>query len=128
MIELAAAVTTALGITKQIREIADNVATAELKLAIAELTEQLADIKLQAVDLATENRELKQKIQDLSAPPEMEYRDQVYFRTNGDGPFCPSCFDSSGNLVRISEASGHVRRLIKYRCNVCQAHISELPK
>jgi len=123
VIEIVSAITTAVGITKQIRDIADNVATAELKLAIASLTEQLADIKMQALDLAERNRQLEAEVSRLKAPPEVVYRDNVYFKADGDGPFCPSCYDNDQKLIRIPEVSEVFRMTMKYRCNVCKAHI-----
>ena len=124
MLEILATVKSALTVTKQIRDIADNVATAELKLAIANLTGQLADIKIQAVELAGENADLKQQLSKLKAPPEVEYRDNVYFKLNGDGPFCPTCHDNDEKLIRIQEVEGVFRDMMKYRCNVCQSHIA----
>ena len=124
MLEIIATIKTALSITKEIREIADNVATAELKLKIADLTEQLANIRLQAVDLAEENNSLKQQIEKMNSPPEMEYRDNVYFKLDGDGPFCPTCYDNNGKMIRIAEVEEVFRDMCKYMCNVCEGQIS----
>lgn len=126
VIEILSTIQTALGISKQIRDLADNVATAELKLAIANLTEQLAEIKLQAVDLAEKNRELLAKIEKLSKPPELQFRENAYFKVNGDGPFCPSCHDSQSQLCRMTEVQGPERRMlhVRFKCPVCNATIN----
>ena len=123
MMEILSAITSALSISKQIKSLADSVATADLKLAIASLTEQLAEIKMQALDMADRNRQLQSEIEKLMAPPEVVYRDNLYFKRDGDGPFCPACYDKDKKLIRIAEAADAFREVMRFRCNVCKAQI-----
>jgi hypothetical protein len=121
MLEILTNIGSAMGILKTIREISEPMATADLKLAIANLTEQLADIKLKAVDLAEENSQLKKEVARLSKPPEMDYRDGAYYHGD-DGPYCPTCYDQ-GKKVRMQRLPLMMQNFGEFRCNTCDTAI-----
>jgi hypothetical protein len=121
MIEILTNIGSAVSILKTVREIAEPMNKSELKLALANLTEQLADIKMKAIELAEENAELKREVGRLSKPPEMVYRDGAYY--NGDdGPYCPTCYDQ-GKKVRMQKFPEIMRTFGNFRCNTCKTAI-----
>ena len=61
------ALTTALGIAKKLREVADRVKDADVKLLIADLSIQLADARQEQADLMNEVTDLRQPVQALTA-------------------------------------------------------------
>lgn len=102
--------------TSKIKDSESRMVIAQLKATIADLTEKLADIKMELLALREKNRA-------LTSPPELVYRDNAYYNANGEGPFCPACFDRDGRAMRMSEAPTPLRFVMSWRCNVCKSHI-----
>ena len=98
------AVSTALTIAKQLRDIDRSVDEATFKMAIADLTEALADAKVAIAEAKSENSELRSDLDELR-----------------NGKLCPKC--RAGKMTLI-ETRGQTQRglqhfgveLWKYRC------------
>ena len=50
---------------------------------------------------------------------EVLVRGDVYYKQDGDGPFCTACYDTDRKLIRLPEMGQHFQAFGKYRCNVC---------
>ncbi len=51
-------------------------------------------------------------------------KDGVYWKQNGDGPFCTACYDNNKKLFRLSKLSGHFTVFGKWECPVCKFNFS----
>lgn len=108
---------------QMIRKASDTMKAAELKLAIADLTMQLADVQTGANALAEENRILRLQVEELSKPPAVAFKSGAYY-AGEDGPFCPTCYDKDRKQIRLNKLAPAFRDFGDYRCNVCESHIT----
>jgi hypothetical protein len=122
-----AAVTAAIGLVKDLKEIDAQFDKAEMKLKIAELTVALADAKMGLVEVAQQLRDKDAQIADLNA--KVKYRAEKLVDQNGfryksvDGkasglPYCPAC-ENKGLFIKLAQdrnAPGH-----PYKCPNCRA-------
>ena len=81
-----------------------------------EVMKQLLDAQKEALDLFEENRALKDRIRALEEKQQIQgslkFRDNKYWREEGgtsDGPFCTTCWDIEGRLVRMHNSPSSSR-------------------
>jgi hypothetical protein len=102
-------------------ELAKNIKNADLHDQIAELKVQLAAIKNDAASLLNENRELKEELNAMKNSKEnplvFNREDGLYYDSQGEGPFCPSCYDSGKERIHIT--------LYSYKCPKCHEPFRE---
>lgn len=53
---------------------------------------------------------------------EVVVKQGVYWKADGDGPFCTACYDTDKKFIRLTEFTGHFTAFGKWKCNVCKAH------
>ncbi len=113
------------------RELAAQTKNLELRKMLVDLEEKLIEfraelvtLKGQNVELQEENVRLKDELKKASAPPEVTFKDGVYFAADGSGPYCPTCWENDKKLIHITPMDGRTARLVgfKYRCSLCKAH------
>ena len=63
--DLITSVSTAIAIAKRLKEISENIKDAEFKNLLADLSLELADMKLRLAGVVEENVKLRSKIDDL---------------------------------------------------------------
>lgn len=107
MADLAASIATAITLAQRLREISNNIKDAEFKNLLADLSLELADVKLKLAGVLEENVVLKNQIQKLK---------------NVDGEPCPSCHKRGWVIINSKPdpemgAVGIVRRT--YKCSIC---------
>ena len=125
------AVSQALDITKKIRELDQDLSSAEFKLQIAELYSALADTKIALSEaqetIATQEKEIK----ELKTLEEQNMKTVRYegfnFGIDDDGrsigrPFCPICEKTKGLQVQIMR--GTARHDL---CPSCKGVFSDYP-
>ena len=121
--DLVTSISTAISIAKRLNEIAKNIQDAEFKNLLADLSLELADTKLKLSEVISENAELKNEVTTLKhtkgGSEKLVFKNQMYYTTEGDGPFCPGCYDTKGAKIRIPEQKGHGAHFGKYRCPSC---------
>lgn len=109
----------AIGLVVKAKELADKLKDLELKEVIVDLQSRLIDLKLQIAELREENVHLKAEARKLSMPPELVVKEGMYYKTEGDGPFCTACFDNNGKLIRVTEQAKVFWDIGRWRCGVC---------
>jgi hypothetical protein len=143
-------VTTALDLTKELVDLAGATKDAEAKL-IADLQVQLAELSVRLDELIEENTQLKEQLKQAASTEstrrarlselikentqikeqlkqaentqiELIVKDGLYYRADGDGPYCKSCYDSAQKLVRLSEMPHTFRSFGNWHCSVCESH------
>jgi len=120
--EAIAAVSSAIGIAKRLKEISKNVADAEFKNLLADLSLELAEVKLKLADFMEENVQLRNELTDLKKQKDEGtpvVKNGVYYKTNGDGPFCTACFDKDGKYMRLKKESDDFPEMGTHSCPVC---------
>lgn len=122
MTDVISTVTTAISLTKQLLGLAVVAKDANAKLVIADLQLQLAELKTRLAELIDENNQLKTEIKKSStSETEVIIKDGVYYKPNGDGPFCTACYDSNRKMIRVTELGEVFHDIGKWQCNVCGA-------
>jgi hypothetical protein len=106
--DIISTISSAISLTRRLKTISDNIKDAEFKNLLADLTLQLADVKLKLASILEENVALKQQIKE---------------NENTEGDPCPKCRMRSYQLVSSKPDSvfgevGGVRRL--YKCSSCE--------
>jgi hypothetical protein len=86
---------------QSVLDIADGIKSAELKHAIAEL-------KIQAADLLTENHELREQLKMLQDEKEkpLIFKEGFYYSADDADnkyPFCPACYDASKQRIHLKK-------------------------
>lgn len=116
-------VNTAIGIMKKIKEVNSKIRDADIKMLIADLSIEIANTKTSIAELLDENRNLKDKIKQFEEEKnkkKMVFKNNAYYEENGDGPFCPACFDSKKEKIRlVDNVKDFVDIAGKYKCPVC---------
>lgn len=107
MADIIASVSTALSLTKRLREIGKNIEDAEFKNLLADLSLELADAKLKILELVTENTELKEKLSSISS---------------ATGELCPKCNNRTFEIISTKPHNifgdlGSKER--EYKCSSC---------
>lgn len=126
------AINAALDTVKTIRSIEKNFDEASLKLAVAELTSNLAEAKLFLVDAAEEKQSLLAQIEELKASFDfggglIEYRGYKFY-SNDEGkptgkPFCQVCERNKGKYFQLTSSRG----AIEHTCPNCKSVFHNLP-
>jgi ribosomal protein S27AE len=106
-----------LNTLKKIRKIIRNTTDRELVRLVLDLQKEVFAIESHNLELASELATLKQQL-DLSARMRTRPQSDYYFLEGDDVPFCPKCWESSGNAIHLQapvSAEGRARR----ECRVC---------
>jgi hypothetical protein len=122
--DIIGSVTGAINTVLKAKELADKLKNLELKELIVELQSKLLDLKVECLNLREENLGLAAEIKRLSAPPEVDVKNGMYYRVSGgDGPFCTACHDTKGQMVRLAETGDDVRMMtnVHWKCPSCTA-------
>lgn len=115
MVEIAA-ITNAISLLTRLKQISGNIRDAEFKNLLADLSLELAEVKLKMAGLINENLELQNKVKELESI---------------EGDPCPRC-RKRGWQIESSEPDavygliGGIRRT--YRCSFCGFSEEELIK
>ena len=115
-------------LTKKLLEINKKIQNADLSNYLSDLKLELAEVKSGMSELMIENAELKRKIDQLnhaqgdkSSDLIFNTKENAYYSSTGEGPFCSGCYDTQNNKVRLTRISGTFSRLAKYKCPTCKA-------
>jgi hypothetical protein len=119
-VDIISSISGAISLIAKAKTLADKTKDLELKEAIVDLQGQLIDLKSQIVELREENEKLKQA---AATPSEVAIKDGVYFKRNGEGPFCTACYDSKRLLSRLTELGASHRVMGKWKCPVCRVYL-----
>jgi DNA repair exonuclease SbcCD ATPase subunit len=114
MSDLISTVSTAISLTKRLREINENIKNAEFTNILADLSLELAEVKLKMASLIEEKGELQKKIRELESI---------------EGDPCPKCKKNGWQLEKSVKDSvfgdlGGIRRT--YVCSYCGFSEEEL--
>ena len=129
MTDIVAGISTALDITKKLRDLNKAAGEADFKMLLADLTSELGDAKLAAANLKIELAEAKSKNIELAAllekknAEEPELHDHAYVFGDNTRHYCTGCYDSMGKKSLLTENKPPFNVFGKWTCPVCKQHI-----
>ncbi|HEY0884171.1 MAG TPA: hypothetical protein VGE20_02755 [Ramlibacter sp.] len=117
----------AIDIAGKLRALSKKVEDADFKMLVADLSNDLADAKLEAATLKGElarltdaNRELQGKLaQRDAAKPDLN--EGAYTFSGEKGHFCTACFDVRRERVRVTRLSPPFDTFGRWECPSCHA-------
>jgi regulator of replication initiation timing len=87
------------------------------------LERDLNDVKLKAVQLENENLIMKNEIRQLrirlGEEKEFDIKNNVLYTPEGDGPFCPFCYEKRGKMTRLRQDFSEKDSTVTYACRLC---------
>jgi regulator of replication initiation timing len=111
---------------KYLKELDERVKDHEAKHALSELYKQLIVLNVEYGELLLENKQLKQRIDELESNVDsVTLRDGLYYKEGNEHPFCPACF-SSKKTVPLAKTNSDMSQImgIKWECGVCKTRYS----
>ena len=127
--EVLAMMTGAVALARQILDLSAVAKDTKAKEMVGELRLQLAELKIKLADLIEENDQLKREARKAQTTPVVTIKDGLYYKVDGDGPFCTTCYDSSRTLIRLAERPQNTWRMLgRWRCGVCNSLFGGKPK
>ncbi|MCC4791199.1 hypothetical protein AB6E39_26000 [Vibrio splendidus] len=103
-----ASIKTATDLARIIKDGDKSLEKAETKYQLAELIISLADAKIELAEvrelIVQKDIELSELRQVLEQKQNMEWDEPYYWLNIGEnkqGPYCPSCYDNNGKLIRL---------------------------
>jgi hypothetical protein len=109
-------------LVRRLREISKNVAEAEFRNLLADLSNDLGDAKLEIAALKQRLADQAEEIAALkAADPAVRQKPSgekygCYQFEGEDGLFCTACYDTKGRKSRTTRLNSHFRQ-----CPVCKA-------
>jgi hypothetical protein len=93
---------------------------AETQKLMTGMSNELINARKAINELLDENQKLKNELQTLKNKEQnpLLFKKGAYFTENGDGPFCPQCYDSNNKQIRLTKIS---TRMANYYCPTCKA-------
>lgn len=105
-----------------------SVVNAIQKIDNVEAYRKILDLQGEVIDLVQENRDLQQSLTELAKKLDIRgdllFRDDAYYTSDGDGPFCSGCWDSEKKIIRLHEV--HTVGL-SFKCPLCKTSLSRKP-
>lgn len=96
----------------------------EARELISALSQELVSAQKALAFIVTDNEYLKSENHDLRAQLAGEHgfdvRDNVYYTSNGDGPFCPFCYEEKATKMRLRSLESGTAGGAKYACRLCE--------
>lgn len=88
-----------------------------------ELESELREIQLKATQLVNESFIMKNEIKQLKIRlgevKELDIKNNVLYTPEGDGPFCPFCYEKRGKMTRLRQNISEKDSTITYACRLC---------
>lgn len=127
MSDIVSSLQLALDIAKQLRTLNEKVKDADIKMLLADLQSELADAKVEAAGLKEKIAALTQKNIELASELESRSREEPEMMTggykfDGEGPYCASCYETSGRKIRLPLSVGIHAHFGQWTCPVCKNH------
>ena len=118
MSEILNSMSAALEMVSKLRDLNKRIESADFSNALADLSLELAEMKIRLAGLIEENDELKRKLLERNSQ-KLEFKEFAYFSQEADGPFCPGCYDSSRKVIRLAKESSAFQVFGSHSCPVC---------
>ena len=124
--DIIAGIQSALEIIGKLKAFSKKVQDADFNMLLAELTNQLADAKLEAANLKIELAKVKDENEQLAKRLSSKESAKPILSNGGyqfegdDGLYCTGCFDSQQKKIRLARLTGAFSKIGKWKCPNCQ--------
>jgi|ERR1700722_2175826 len=122
MPDILGAVNGAIELVKKAMKASEAIKNSDLKLQMADLMSQLAEVKVKCSELVSENDDLKKKIKQLESAEtaKPQRKGETYF-FGEHGPWCTACWDGKGKQVLLKEGNPDFKKMFgtTLECPVC---------
>ena len=129
MTDILKSIQAAIDLAKKIKEISEKTKDAEFKNMVADLSLELANAKQRVAQLLDENGKLKAELQlarhHSSRAEGLTIRNGLYFSASGEGPFCPHCYDSKGQVSRLVKQRENWVEFGDHMCPACKNYFND---
>jgi hypothetical protein len=126
--DVVAGIQNAIEIVGKLRALSKKIEEAEFKMLLADLSNELADAKLEIVNLKGKLAELQEL--NLKQAGMLSQRDSesptlsegVYKFEGAEGNFCTACYDVRRQKVQVTQATALFAHFGRWRCPSCKAY------
>lgn len=124
--DVMSSISTAIEITKKLRDLGKKVSEADFKMMLADLTDQLGDAKLSAANVKIELASALGKIEELerqaskSQAAEPELHEGAYVFGDRQRHYCTGCYDGSSKKILLTEHTDDFKVFGKWFCPACK--------
>lgn len=108
-----------MGLINELKGVSDTlqkIGQVDLYQKITPLIDNIIKIREENIELKEENIRLKEK---LKIKDSLVFRNNCYYTTDGEGPFCSSCWDNKGKLIRHHITKGVNGSTVLW-CPICK--------
>ncbi|MCP4130852.1 MAG: hypothetical protein GY754_07705 [bacterium] len=117
-------ITAANNTIQKIEELAAKNNDADIKNLIVALKNNMEKINKNFSLVLEENAKQKIEIEKLMAQLAGEHgfdvKNNVYYTSDGDGPFCPFCYEKKGRKTRLRKIDSNDSTTVHHACRVCE--------
>lgn len=124
MTDIISTTSSAIQLIGRLRQVSKNIENAEFANALADLNMEMATVKIQAANLLEENDKLRRRLEQQHSA-ELTFKGFAYYAANGEGPFCPGCYDNNRKKVRLAKEAKAFHVFGSHNCPVCKQHYGE---
>ncbi len=116
-------ISSAVSTTHKLKEVKTVSCDSGINEIFSDLKRDLNDIKLKAVHLVNENLIMKNEIRQLKIrlgeEKEFDIKNNVLYTPEGDGPFCPFCYEKRGKMTRLRQDISEKDSSVTFACRLC---------
>ena len=106
-----------MGVIDELKEVADLAK----KLGAIDLYRRIASLEGEVIDLTRHKRYLEERVAELERAlkfkDDLRFREGFYWIEGDRTPFCPGCWDSKRDAIRLARAPHNATELL---CPVCK--------
>jgi hypothetical protein len=115
----------AMSLVQRLGEIGKKLNNAEFTKLLTDLSFELSDAKMKLVAYMEEDVQLRAEIASLKGKQEQErpiitIENGVYYKSDGDGPFCTGCYDKEHRLIRLDKQKSPLSDFGTHYCPDCK--------
>jgi len=90
-----------------------------------ELEKIAAGVSLLIEENTVHKKEIQQLKAQIAGEKGFDVRDNVYYTPDGDGPFCPFCYERRRKKIRLRRVDSEDGSVVRHICRVCEGSFSE---
>jgi len=90
-----------------------------------ELEKIAAGVSLLIEENSVQKKEIGQLKAQIAGEKGFDVRHNVYYTPDGDGPFCPFCYERRRKKIRLRKEASEDGSVVCHICRVCEGSFSE---
>lgn len=94
----------------------------------SELEEIQDKTKLLIKENAVQKKEIQQFMANIAGKHGLDVKYNVYYTPDGDGPFCPFCYENRSKKIRLRRDKSGDDLTVLHACRVCEQSFNDAPE